>query len=68
MIPASTVDRATLSMLTRLQLSLAAFVLDTTIARAIRLMIFAAQLSIPGPQMAVGTCRNASRKCLRRSR
>ena len=66
MSPASTVSPATLLMLPRLQLSLAAFVLGPTIVGTIRLTIFAAQSSIPGPRMAVGTCKSQLSKCSRR--
>jgi hypothetical protein len=55
-------------MLPRLQLSLAAFVLGPTIVGTIRLTIFAVQSSIPGPRMAVGTCKSQLSKCSRRSK
>jgi hypothetical protein len=68
MSPASTVSPATLLMLPRLQLSLAAFVLGPPIVSTIRLTIFAAQSSIPGPRMAGGTCKSRLNKCSRRSK
>ena len=68
MSPANTVSPATLLMLPRLQLSLAAFVVGLTIVSTIRLTIFAAQSSIPGLRKAVGTCKSRLSKCSPRSK